>query len=69
MARTASRALANAALEYLLALANDGLEAALEADESLRRGLYLYRATLVNDRAAVTLGLPASELRLDGMGR
>lgn len=42
-ARTATQALANATLPYLQAVADLGLDRALEADADLARGTYLYR--------------------------
>lgn len=61
IARTACRALANAALPTLTALAADGA-AALRADAGLRQGVYLYQGHLVHPDAADTLGLPATPL-------
>ncbi|MDZ7268188.1 MAG: alanine dehydrogenase [candidate division KSB1 bacterium] len=42
VARTASHALNNAVLPWVLEVANDGLEAALRSLSPLRRGIYLY---------------------------
>ncbi|MFQ5600664.1 MAG: alanine dehydrogenase [Candidatus Krumholzibacteriia bacterium] len=63
IARTASRALANAALPYLLELVVKGVDGALASDPGLAEGVYLYEGHLVNERAAGTLGLPVSSLR------
>jgi alanine dehydrogenase len=62
IARTASRALANAALPYLLNLAGKGLEGALLDDAGLAAGVYLFRGTMVNERAGETLRLPATPI-------
>ena len=62
IARTACRALANAALPSLAALAGRGLKGALEDDPGLASGLYLYRGRMVNQAAADTLGIPATPL-------
>jgi len=48
IARTATRAFANAWLPYLLQLADRGLDRALEEDPGLAAGIYLYRGQ--NDR-------------------
>jgi len=57
--RTASRALANAALPYLVDLAGRGQADALRADPDLAAGVLLYRGRLVNQRVAETQGLDA----------
>ena len=62
VARTASRALANAALPYLVELANEGLEVALRHDPGLAQGLFLYRGRMVNERAGKRLGIPVVPL-------
>jgi alanine dehydrogenase len=62
IARTASRALAHAALPYLLALGGLGLDGALAADPGLARGVYLYRGRMVHELAGQTLGLPVASL-------
>ena len=61
--RTASRALANAALPYLEVLAGRGLEAALREDPGLAEGVYLYRGKPVNPSVAETLGTTATPLQ------
>lgn len=48
VARTASHALTNALLPYLVQVARLGLEAALRRSRTLRQGLYLYRGVLSN---------------------
>jgi len=62
VARTASRALANAALPYLMELADKGLEATLREDPGMADGVYLYRGRMVNSRVAETHGIPAAKL-------
>jgi alanine dehydrogenase len=61
--RTASRALANAALPYLEKLAGRGLETALREDPGLAEGIYLYRGKPVNPSVAETLGTTATPLQ------
>ncbi|MFP3941269.1 MAG: alanine dehydrogenase [Thermoanaerobaculia bacterium] len=70
IARTASRALADAALPYVSRIAEVGLEAALRRDPGLARGVYLYRGTLVHSLVGDLLGLPAPPLEdvLEGAG-
>jgi alanine dehydrogenase len=48
IARTASRALASAAIPYLLTIAEKGLTRALNEDPGLAQGIYLYRGKVVN---------------------
>jgi len=69
IARTASRALASAALPHLGRLAELGLERALREDHALARGVYLYRGKLVHPRVAEAHGLehtPLEELLGEG---
>ncbi len=61
--RTASRALANVVLPYLLAHGKKGLEQALRDDPGLAAGVYLYRGRMVN--AAVGEALQVSVTPLD----
>lgn len=62
VARTASRVLSITALPWLEAIAGEGLEAALEQDDGLRRGVYMYRGEIVNEAVAEILGVPAASL-------
>jgi alanine dehydrogenase len=62
LARTASRALASAAVPYLTALANKTVRGALQEDSGLGAGVYLYRGKMVNRTVGETLGLPVSDL-------
>jgi alanine dehydrogenase len=61
--RTASRVLANAALPYILDLANKGPEQALREDPGLAESVYVYRGKMVNDGAGAALGIPAESLQ------
>ena len=63
--RTSSRALAGLTLPYLLRVANEGLEAAVLHDNSLRRAVNVYRSTITHRGVAESLGVswtPISEL-------
>lgn len=65
--RTASRALANATLPYLLEHAKRGLEEAIRNDPGLAAGVYMYRGHIVN--AAVGEALQIPSLSLDNLIR
>jgi len=60
--RTASRALANASLPYIQALADQGLDQALRDDPGLAAGVYLYRGKMINARLGETLRVAVSSL-------
>jgi alanine dehydrogenase len=62
VARTASRALSDALLEPVTALATMGVEAALRADAGLAAGASIYRGEIVNPHLADALGMPARML-------
>jgi alanine dehydrogenase len=62
IARTASRALANAVLPTLRDLLSKGLDGALRDDPGLAAGVYLYRGRMVNEEAGATLGIPSAPL-------
>jgi alanine dehydrogenase len=62
IARTASRVMSDAAMPYLLEIAERGLEAALSRDAGLARGLYLYRGRPVHDAVAELMGVPCEPL-------
>jgi alanine dehydrogenase len=64
IARTASRALANAAISYIEALAAKGLEGALRGDPGLAQGVYMYKGAMVNEMTGATLGIPARPLSM-----
>jgi alanine dehydrogenase len=62
IARTASRALTNAALPYVIELANRGIDEALRNDPGLADGVFLYKGKMVNATAGETLGFAATSL-------
>jgi alanine dehydrogenase len=62
VARTASRAMANAVVPYLVALADRGVDAALREIAGLAAGAYLYRGKVVNEGVGKALGLPVADL-------
>jgi alanine dehydrogenase len=62
IARTASRALANAAMPYLDELACRGLETVLRDDRGLAAGVYMYKGKMVKEGVGATLDLPAAPL-------
>lgn len=62
VARTASRALASAALPYLVEVAEGGLDNALRADRGLAQGVSLFRGRLVNSRVANALDREVEDL-------
>jgi alanine dehydrogenase len=62
IARTASRALASAALPYLVSLAGKGLDTALLEDPGLAEGVLIYRGRLVNQQVGEALGIEAEPI-------
>ena len=56
--RTSSRALTGLTLPYILRLANDGFEQAIQQDAPLRRGVNTYLGQLVHEDVAASLGRP-----------
>ena len=60
--RTSSRALTGLTLPYILRVANNGLEAALQTDRALARGVNVYRGHLTHEGVAESLGLPWTPL-------
>jgi alanine dehydrogenase len=62
VARTASRALASAALPYLVEIAEIGLDEALRRDPGLSAGVTMYRGQLVHPRVAAALGVEPQSL-------
>lgn len=52
VARTATRALENSTLPYILALADKGYRGALKEDEHFRRGLNIYRGRITHEAVA-----------------
>ncbi len=62
LARTASRALANAVLPTIKDVLRKGLARALADDPGLAAGVYLYRGRMVNEKVGATLGMPTVPL-------
>ena len=60
--RTASRVLANAALPYVVEMANNGLPLALGNDPGLAAGAYVYRGKMVNEKVGKALDVPVVAL-------
>ncbi len=58
LARTASRALANAVLPTLKDVLRKGLAQALADNSGLAAGVYLYQGRMVNEKVGATLGIP-----------
>ncbi len=63
IARTASRALADAVLPYVIAMAGKGVETALGDDPGLGEGVFLYRGRMVNQSVGEVFGIPRAPLR------
>jgi len=61
-ARSATVALTNALLPYLLEIGGGDLERAIAASGDLRRGLYLYRGACAQEAIARTFDLPPASL-------
>jgi alanine dehydrogenase len=57
VARTSAFALTNATFPYILKLANMGYEEALKHDQSLRKGLNLFKGKLTNKPVAEAVGI------------
>jgi alanine dehydrogenase len=62
VARTASRALASAALQYVERIAGAGVDAAIQQDPMLAAGVYLYRGNVVHEGVASALGMTSTPL-------
>ncbi|MBM3319575.1 MAG: alanine dehydrogenase [Candidatus Eisenbacteria bacterium] len=60
--RTATRAMADGALPFILKIAEKGLERALLEDPGLAGGTYMYKGQMVNARAGEALGIPQVSL-------
>src|SRR5690606_7275189 len=58
VSRTASYAITNAALPYLLAVAEYGLPGVFSNSPSLARGVNLFQGRVVNAAIALALGVP-----------
>jgi alanine dehydrogenase len=59
---TSTYALTNVTLPYVLELANHGTEAALRADDALRKGVNVWNGELVNEPVAAAHDLPVAHL-------
>jgi len=69
IARTASRALADAALPYVMEIADRGMEEALRRDPGLGDGVFLYKGQMVNSGAGEVFNIPVIPLgQLTGEG-
>ena len=66
VARTASHALTNAALPYILEIGNCGLECALGKHPALRKGTKMYQGKVTSHRLAAALGREV-EIDLDAV--
>jgi len=62
MARTASRALADAALPYITTIANLGLKTAVCEDPGIGAGTYLYQGKMVHEVTGETFDIPTSPI-------
>jgi alanine dehydrogenase len=62
IARTASRALANAAIPYIVELSSRGVEEILREDPGLAAGVYMYQGKIVKEGIGSILGIPALPL-------
>ncbi len=71
MARTASRALADAALPYVNTIADLGLQTAVCDDPGIGAGTYLYRGKMVHEVTGESFDIPASPIEdcLEGMAQ
>ena len=71
MARTASRALADAALPYVSTIADLGLKTAVCEDPGIGAGTYLYQGKMVHEVTGEAFDIPASPIEdcLEGKAR
>lgn len=63
IARTSSRALANAAIRYITGISEQGLDPMLREDAGLAAGIYMHKGRMISEKAGSTLGIPATSLR------
>jgi alanine dehydrogenase len=63
IARTSSRALANAAIRYITGIAGQGLDAMLRENAGMAAGVYMYKGRMINEKAGSTLGIQTTNLR------
>lgn len=61
--RTATMALANGNIEYLLAIAKDGLEDTIKNKPALAYGINIYKGTITYENLGKTLGLDYKQLK------
>jgi len=66
VARSATQALTNTVLPWVLDLAELGVDAALAADPMLRRGTYLHRGDCVMPSLCASFGIPCHPFDLPG---
>ncbi|WP_306205440.1 alanine dehydrogenase [Actinoplanes sp. RD1] len=64
VARTSTMALTNVTLPYALALAGEGLSAAMTADRSLAAGLNTHRGLVTNAGVAEATGIPHTDVHV-----
>mgnify|MGYP002735332465 CR=1 FL=1 len=64
--QTATAALTNATLPYVLEIAGRGVQTALLSDPGLSDGVNTFRGHLVNQKVAAAFDLPWTPLKLDG---
>ncbi len=62
VSRTSTKVLSNLIVRYLHLIGDCGIEAALQADDSMRRGVYLHRGHIVKKNIAERFSLPCQEL-------
>jgi alanine dehydrogenase len=60
--RTASRVLTNAALPYVEALAQLGVEGAIQKDPALAKGVYIHEGKMVHEKLGEHFGIPCENL-------
>jgi len=63
VARSGSRALANAALPYVMSIADAGIHAAVTDDAGLADGIYMYKGKLVNEQVGRLLDIEVTPIR------
>lgn len=63
VARTASRALNNVILPFILRIGEEGLQQALQSDPELKRGVFIHDGNCTNKNIADIFGLPYRNLK------
>ncbi|MGG0187821.1 alanine dehydrogenase [Bacillus rhizoplanae] len=61
--RTSTMALANGNIDYLLAIANNGLEETIQNKPALAYGINIYKGTITYENLGTTLGLDYKQLK------